>query len=205
MRGREAKSKNYIYKTEYTQKNLINKIESSRKICFDFLDTMVFWKTIDKKKVFEIIEKTLKNGKINIPYYAIRTATEKALEKSTIEVTQDNIYKYIIENDILVESIANKIRNIEEEYLSKYICVRTEIINIIKNAQRDNKEIIIMSEEFDKEFIEKLLEKNGLKNIKIVERDSTKDLNKQEKILYVSSREKRWKPRMKFLLEKAIS
>lgn len=192
MRGREAKSKNYIYKTEYTQKNLINKIESSRKICFDFLDTMVFWKTIDKKKVFEIIEKTLKNGKINIPYYAIRTATEKALEKSTIEVTQDNIYKYIIENNILVESIANKIRNIEEEYLSKYICVRTEIINIIKNAQRDNKEIIIMSEEFDKEFIEKLLEKNGLKNIKIVERDSTKDLNKQEKILYVSSREKKY-------------
>lgn len=134
------------------------KIKKYDCVSFDVFDTLIYRDTIDSKTLYDFIEK--QNNFVPKDFSAKRKEAEKIARQKVDknEINLDDIYSYI---DI-DKSNKELLMSLEKEYEIKFCSAKKKGKKIFELAQKLNKKIIIISDMyFDKEQIEKMLNKCG--------------------------------------------
>ncbi len=123
-------------------------------ISFDIFDTLLIRPYINPYHIFMHIERFFNaTGFAELRVEAESKARETA---QTEDVSLDDIYSYLSDDYQVLKCL-------ELEFENKLLRPNPEVIKIYKEAKRKNKKIIITSDMYlPKEFLQKVLDKNGI-------------------------------------------
>jgi predicted HAD superfamily hydrolase len=167
--------------------------ENINTISFDIFDTLVSRKTSSPRDIFRLLEKnSLKLFKRKINGLAnLRIQSEDKLREYNLsefgkqDISLDDIYLNFMELSGLEPDLVDKIKNAELEYELKFIEPRKSGIALFERAIRSQKDVILISDMYlPKEFLEKLLNLNGISGYSSLYVSCEYGLRKHEGDLY---------------------
>ncbi len=137
-------------------------IRKSKIVSFDMFDTLVFRKIGTSQNVFKVVEKLLEEQNIIIKDFYTKRMQAETLARAKYQkklVNYDEIYNCI---DFDNEKDRNEAKKIEKEIEYETIICRKNIKKLYDYAVEKNKKVIVVSDMyFDKQFLEKILNKEG--------------------------------------------
>lgn len=151
------------------KKELIKLINRNDIISFDIFDTLILRNLYKPTDLFRILNNIVKKEHNISNFYEIRIESEIAsrTDLNNYECNIDEIYD-IIANRIKNKKLSNKIKEKELELEMKF-CIENPFMKEIFNyCIEQKKQIILISDMYlKKDFISKLLEKNGYSKVEL--------------------------------------
>jgi GT2 family glycosyltransferase/FMN phosphatase YigB (HAD superfamily)/glycosyltransferase involved in cell wall biosynthesis len=160
-------SKNFHQYAAKSIPELTAAIDSKEIVSFDIFDTLISRPLINPDHLFSLLEINLdKIFKAKTNYLQIRKQAEEiARTQLKREVGYSDIYNTMLQENLLEAQIIKAARSAEFEFELELSCPRETMIAIYKDAISKKKKVILVSDMYlEKEQIQQLLEKNGIRN-----------------------------------------
>ena len=144
-----------------TLKELINKTKNSSYISFDIFDTLLKRNVKNPSDVFDLVQ--LKLGEKELKFKEKRIeAEQRALQKSSTEISLDDIYRcYNADN-----SLKNELKAIELDVERECLTVNPYMIDFFNYCVKHKNVYIISDMYLSSDFIEKILADNKITGYK---------------------------------------
>jgi len=150
----------------YTVQSLLEKIEKSDVISFDFFETLIARIEMCYTDLFELIDLKLKEKGIIIPDFArLRLYAEKELSKSRAPRLEE-IYAFLLEAAGVHSVSAGELADFEWMLDQKTIIERKDVCGICRSAISAGKTVCITSDTYySREQIESIIGRFGLSDV----------------------------------------
>ena len=150
----------------YTGQSLLEKIEKSDVISFDFFETLIARIEMCYTDLFELIDLKLKEKGIIIPDFArLRLHAEKELSKSRAPRLEE-IYGFLLEAADVHSVSAGELADFEWMLDQKTIIERKDVCGICRSAISAGKTVCITSDTYySREQIESIISRFGLRDV----------------------------------------
>ncbi len=150
----------------YTVQSLLEKIEKSDVISFDFFETLIVRIEMCYTDLFELIDLKLKEKGIIIPDFArLRLYAEKELSKSRAPRLEE-IYAFLLEAAGVHSVSAGELADFEWMLDQKTIIERKDVCGICRSAISAGKTVCITSDTYySREQIESIIGRFGLSDV----------------------------------------
>ncbi|WP_027209131.1 hypothetical protein [Butyrivibrio hungatei] len=171
VRGKDLLASNEVSYTfseleEYSRQSVMEKIEKSDVISFDFFETLIARIEMCYTDLFELIDLNLKEKGIIIPDFArLRLHAEKELSKSRAPRLEE-IYGFLLEAAGVHSVSAGELADFEWMLDQKTIIERKDVCGICRSAISAGKTVCITSDTYySKEQIESIIGRFGLSDV----------------------------------------
>lgn len=155
----------------WRQETVINNNASVSLYSFDIFDTLVTRTTATPKGIFAIMQNTLKKDKnfagfpsiLKENFYTLRIDTECFIRENrqnykVNEITIDEIYDFIKENNFLTDEQKEKLLKLELDSERKNLIPINENISKLKNLIQQGKRVVLISDMYlSKNFVQSVL------------------------------------------------
>jgi FMN phosphatase YigB (HAD superfamily) len=166
VHGHRINGENFYENDPYWQKSydgLLAEIDCHEVISFDVFDTLLMRRVLEPRDIFLLVERSLHEEGIDVPFAAWRIHAEVDLLRNVEHPDLDDIYLHMQElykiDDRLLPIL--KVKELDRE--ERCVCAREKMADAFAYAKHKGKVVYLVSDMYlNKRYMEKLLRKCGI-------------------------------------------
>ena len=141
------------------EEQLIRAIDMHDIISFDIFDTIIMRKVLTPSRIFDIVERELREMGMDFPFKEERTLAEQRLTSAGACPNIDEIYAEMVRSAAIDQKKAQMIKNLEFETEKKFIVPRKTMIVALQYAQTHGKTVLLLADTYyGKDQLKELLQ-----------------------------------------------
>lgn len=166
MRGYRLTGEEYYKQNPYwkqTQAELMDQIDRHGVVSFDIFDTLVTRRVLWPTDVFQLVERSLNDHGVNIPFAHWRISAERTCGKETDSPSVSMVYERLRCEYGLDETVIQMARELEFQMEKHVLLPRAAMADILRYALKKSKTVFLTSDMYyPRETIQSLLEICGI-------------------------------------------